>query len=178
MDTLEQLKYPVGRYEKPVNYTEAQRDEWIKNIQELPTKLRHAVAGLSDEQLDTPYREEGWTVRQVVHHVADSHMNAFIRLKLTLTEDKPVIKPYKEDRFARLADTVDAPIALSLTILDALHSRWMLTLNALHDDDFHRIYIHPEYGKEFTIEESIALYSWHSRHHVAHITSLKDRMGW
>ncbi len=178
MEDLEKLKYPVGKFERPTNFTKEQRDAWIKTIEELPAKLRKAVDGLSDEQLDTPYRPDGWTVRQVVHHMADSHMNAFIRLKLALTEDKPIIKPYQEALWANLPDSVCAPVDLSLNILESLHKRWVITLNATKEEDFDRIFIHPQYNREFILKENVALYAWHCGHHLAHILNLKKRMGW
>jgi len=139
--------------------------------------LRAAVAGLTPQQIDTPYRPEGWTVRQVVHHVPESHMNAYIRFKLALTEDDPVVKPYDEAAWARLPDIPGTPIETSLTLLDALHDRWVRVIRLLDDSGFKRKFRHPEIG-EVTLERNLALYAWHGKHHVAHITSLRDRMGW
>jgi uncharacterized damage-inducible protein DinB len=139
--------------------------------------MRTAVAGLSDEQLNTPYRPEGWTVRQVVHHVPESHMNSYVRFKLALTEEEPTIKPYFEDRWAQLDDANQAPVGLSLDLLDALHGRWVWFLRSLKDADFQRTFRHPELGT-VSLDRNIALYAWHGRHHVAHITSLRERMGW
>ena len=178
MEDLETLKYPVGKFAWPTTFSKELHSEWIKTIEELPAKLRKEVAGMSNEQLDTPYRPDGWTVRQVVHHMADSHMNAFTRLKLTLTEDRPVIKPYAEALWANMPDSVCAPIELSLNLLDGLHQRWVITLNATKEEDFERIFIHPQHNREFKLKENLALYAWHCRHHLAHITALKARMGW
>jgi uncharacterized damage-inducible protein DinB len=139
--------------------------------------MRTAVAGLSDEQLNTPYRPAGWTVRQVVHHVPESHMNSYVRFKLALTEEEPTIKPYFEDRWAQLDDANQAPVGLSLDLLDALHGRWVWFLRSLKDADFQRTFRHPELGT-VSLDRNIALYAWHGRHHVAHITSLRERMGW
>jgi hypothetical protein len=178
MEDLEHLKYPVGRFQKPSELCKEHRAGWIKIIEELPEKLKKEVSGLSDAQLDTPYRPEGWTVRQTIHHFADSHINAFIRFKLALTEDKPIIKPYFEDKFAKLPDTAKAPIESSLNILDGIHKRFTILLNSMTDEDFERKYIHPELGREISLKENLALYAWHSKHHLAHITKLKKRMGW
>jgi uncharacterized damage-inducible protein DinB len=139
--------------------------------------MRTAVQGLSDEQLNTPYRPEGWTVRQVVHHVPESHLNSYIRFKLAITEDEPTIKPYFEDRWAKLDDANTAPVELSLNLLDALHERWVWFLRSLKEGDFQRTFRHPEMGT-VSLDKNIALYAWHGRHHVAHVTSLRERMGW
>ena len=144
---------------------------------ETPALLREVVRELSAAQLDTPYRPEGWTVRQVVHHVADSHMNSYVRFRLALTEDEPMVKPYREDLWAKLNDAHSAPVELSLNLLDSLHQRWMLLLNNLGPEELARTFRHPEMGL-MTIERNVALYAWHGRHHVAHITSLKSRMAW
>jgi hypothetical protein len=133
---------------------------------------------MTEAQLDTPYRDSGWTVRQVLHHVPDSHMNAYIRFKWTLTEDTPTIKPYFEERWANLEDTRVTPVDISMNMLDALHQRWVLLMKAMKDDDFKRIYIHPQYGKQFSLEGVLGLYAWHGKHHLAHITKLKERMRW
>jgi uncharacterized damage-inducible protein DinB len=139
--------------------------------------MRAAVARLTDEQLDTPYRDGGWTVRQVVHHVPESHLNSYVRFKLALTEHEPTIKPYFEDRWAELEDARTAPIELSLNLLDAVHGRWVWFLRSLKPTDFERAFQHPDLGK-VTLDKNVALYAWHGRHHVAHITSLRERMGW
>ena len=170
------LRYPVGEFKPAEKYTEDERRRFISEIEEAPARLRAAVEGLSDEQLDTPYREGGWTVRQVVHHVPDSHMNGLIRLKLALTEDEPMVKTYMEDRWAELADAKAAP-DVSLTLLDAVHQRWMMVWRSLTEDQFARKFRHPEWGT-FKVEQHLALYAWHGRHHVGHITSLRERSGW
>jgi uncharacterized damage-inducible protein DinB len=156
---------------------ETQRGNLIEGIALAPTRLRAAVEKLSPEQLDTPYRPDGWTVRQVVHHLPDSHLNAYTRLKLALTEEEPTIKPYDEGRWAELADARRAPIEVSLSLFEALHHRWVLLLRGLPAADFARTFRHPELGV-FTIDKQLALYEWHGRHHVAHITTLRERMGW
>ena len=174
--TANDLRYPLGRF-TPVAPSAARRSADIADIAALPQKIRAAVAGLDDRQLDTPYRPGGWTVRQLVHHVADSHMNGFIRVKLALTEDHPTIKPYDENAWARLADA-RLPIDLSLDILDGLHPRWAEVCNAMLADEFGRTFVHPEHGRVFTLDEHTQNYGWHSRHHVRHITALREREGW
>ncbi|HXX00484.1 MAG TPA: bacillithiol transferase BstA [Candidatus Acidoferrales bacterium] len=169
--------YPVGKFTYSGPLTETQRQEAISAIAETPANLRAAVKGLSDAQLDTPYREGGWTVRQVVHHVPDSHLNSYIRFKLALTEDEPTIKPYFEDRWADLADTKATPIEVSLTLLESLHDRWVRLLRSLKPEDWKRAFRHPELGA-MTLEKTLALYQWHGRHHVAHITELRKQRGW
>ena len=170
-------RYPVGRFVRPLSVSPTERAANIRQIAELPSQLRAAVNGLVDRQLATPYREGGWNVRQVVHHVADSHMNSFIRFRLALTENEPTIKPYDEAACAELADSRTSPIELSLTLLDSLHARWIIMLESMSDADFARSFRHPEIDL-VTLEVNTALYAWHSRHHVAHITSLRERMGW
>ena len=170
-------RYPIGRFSYDGPFNDAKRQEALQNIAETPANLRAAVKGLSDSQLDTPYRDGGWTVRQVVHHVPDSHLNSYMRFKLALTEDEPTIKPYAEDRWAELADTKATPIEVSLTLLDSLHNRWVRLLGSLKGDDWKRTFRHPELGA-VTLEKNLALYSWHGRHHVAHITELRKRMNW
>jgi len=169
--------YPVGKFTYSGPLTETQRQEAISAIAETPANLRAAVKGLSDAQLDTPYREGGWTVRQVVHHVPDSHLNSYIRFKLALTEDEPTIKPYFEDRWADLADTKATPVEVSLTLLESLHNRWVRLLRSLKPEDWKRAFRHPELGA-MTLEKTLALYQWHGRHHVAHITELRKQRGW
>ncbi|MBA3665336.1 MAG: putative metal-dependent hydrolase, partial [Bacteroidetes bacterium] len=171
--TLEQLKYPIGKFVAPATYSAEFISECISEIEKFPSLLKKEVSNLSDEQLDTPYRPEGWTIRQVVHHCADSHMNGLTRFKLTLTEDLPTIKPYRENLFAELADTLTMGIPPSLIAIEGIHARWAVLLKSLNDTHFHRKYIHPEYKKEFSLHEATALYSWHCKHHLAHITSLK-----
>ena len=157
--------------------TEAGRRDLIESIARAPAKLRAAVEGLSPEQLDTPYRPDGWTVRQVVHHLPDSHLNAYIRFRLALTEDEPAIKTYEQERWAELEDARTAPVDLSLALLESLHRRWALLLRALPPAAFARTFRHPELGV-VTLDQQVRLYEWHGRHHVAHVNSLKQRMGW
>lgn len=167
-------RYPIGEFDL-ANFTD--RSANLRTIAELPAKVGAAVNGLTDEQLDTPYRDGGWTVRQTVHHIADSHMNSQIRFKLALTEDEvPTIKPYYEDRWAELGD-MKLPVDVSLKLIDAIHTRWSALLDSMTDADFHKTFIHPETG-EWTLDGALALYAWHSKHHTGHITSLRDRMGW
>ncbi len=171
------LRYPIGEFKFAGPLTSETRQELIGKIAETPARLRAAVAGLTADQLDTPYREGGWTVRQVVHHVPESHMNSYIRFKLAITEEEPTIKPYFEDRWAQLDDASEAPIELSLDLLDSLHGRWVWFLRSLKEADFQRSFLHPELGS-VSLDKNVALYAWHGRHHVAHITSLRERMGW
>jgi hypothetical protein len=171
------LRYPVGPFEFEGTLSNGQRQNLIDQIAATPEKMRAAVEGLSDEQLNTPYRPEGWTVRQVVHHVPESHMNSYVRFKLAMTEDEPTIKPYFEDRWAQLDDANQAPIGLSLDLLDTLHGRWVWFLRSLKAPDFQRTFRHPELGV-VSLDKNVALYAWHGRHHVAHITSLRERRGW
>ena len=170
-------RYPIGKFYFEGPLSEDQKRACIRDIAQTPERLRAAVSGLSPEQLDTPYREGGWTVRQVVHHVPDSHMNAYVRWKLALTEDEPTIKPYAEDRWAELADTRSTPIEVSLTLLDSLHTRWVLLLRSLGPEDWKRNFRHPELGI-VSLEKNLAIYAWHGKHHVAHVTELRKRMGW
>ena len=172
------LRYPIGPFDwKPGDTTDDQRRQQICNIEMAPARIRAAVEGLSPEQLDTPYRPGGWTVRQVVHHLPDSHLNAYTRFRLALTEDEPTIKPYDENRWAQLEDARTAPVEISLALLDGLHQRWVLLLRSLQAADFARIFRHPELGV-VGLDRNLALYAWHGRHHEAHITSLRQRMGW
>jgi uncharacterized damage-inducible protein DinB len=174
--TLDDLRFPLGRFRPPAEGDAASRAGHIQTLRELPERLTEAVAGLDDSQLDTPYRDGGWTVRQAVHHVFDSHANSYIRFKLALTEDWPTIKPYDEAAWAELADS-RLPQEVSLRLIAALHERWVFLLESLSDADFARGYVHPESGRQ-TLDQVLALYDWHSRHHTAHITSLRSRMGW
>ena len=170
-------RYPIGKFHYDGPLTTEQKQTFLDEVARTPASLRAAIKGLSDYQLDTPYREGGWTVRQVVHHVPDSHMNSYVRFKLALTEDEPTIKPYAEDRWAKLADTKATPVEVSLTLLDSLHDRWVRLLRSLSPDDWKRTFRHPELGP-MTLEKTLALYAWHGRHHVAHITELRKRMSW
>src|ERR1044071_4776544 len=172
----EDLRYPVGKFDKSTVGPDRRADH-VQVITDLPWKIRAAVNGLSEERLDTLYRPGGWTARQTVHHVADSHMNSYVRFKLALTEDEtPTIVPYYEDRWAELADS-KLPVETSLGIIDGIHARWATFLNAMSPDDFEKTFRHPETG-DWTLDGALALYAWHSRHHTAHITHLRDREGW
>lgn len=171
------LRYPIGRFHPPAATTADTRSAQIEILRLLPERLRAAVSGLGQAQLDTPYREGGWTVRQVVHHLADSHANSFIRFKLALTEDWPTIKPYDEAAWAQLPDSRTLAIDGSLVFLDALHARWVALLQSFTAADFDRGYVHPENGRQ-TLGLALAIYAWHSRHHTAHITSLRERKKW
>jgi uncharacterized damage-inducible protein DinB len=170
-------RFPIGKFSYDGPFTEERKQAFLDDIARTPANLRAAVKGLSDSQLDTPYRAGGWTVRQVVHHVPDSHLNSYVRFKLALTEDEPTIKPYAENRWAELADTKATPVEVSLTLLESLHDRWVRLLRSLEPEDWKRTFRHPELGT-VTLEKTLALYAWHGRHHVSHITSLRDREGW
>lgn len=170
-------RYPIGKFTFNGPPDEEQRKKFIADVEQTPANLRAAVQGLSLQQLETPYRDGGWTVRQVVHHVPDSHLNAYIRFKLALTEDEPTIKPYMENLWAELEDSRSTPLEVSLALLDSLHSRWVRLLRSLKTEDWKRAFRHPELGI-VPLEKNLALYSWHGRHHVAHITELRKRMGW
>jgi len=169
-------RFPIGKFRR-AEANLSDHDASLAVLAALPENLRAAIAGLSAVQLDTPYRDGGWTVRQLIHHIADSHMNACIRIRLALTEDWPTIKPYNEKLWAELPDSRTAPPDISLRLIDALHYRWVLLLRNLSGDQWQRGYIHPENGRQ-SIAEAVALYDWHSRHHTAHITELRKRMGW
>lgn len=170
------LRYPIGTFNEPPVIRFEQINQWIKEIEEAPACLRIAVEGLSDTQLDTPYRPDGWTLRQVVHHIPDSHMNSYIRFKWALTEEEPTIRPYYEDKWAELPDSKLA-IEVSLNMLDSLHERWTKLLHSLDSAALDRTFIHPESG-EVKLSAAIGMYAWHGNHHIAHITSLRERMGW
>jgi uncharacterized damage-inducible protein DinB len=170
-------RYPVGKYEEPAKVTPELRARAIQEIAATPDKLRAAVKGLNDAQLDTPYREGGWTVRQVVHHVADSHMNSYVRFRLALTETQPTIKPYEESAWAKLEDAAHAPIEVSLRLIEPLHERWVRLLRSLKPEEFSRTFRHPEHGAR-TIDWLLFLYEWHGKHHTAHITDLRKQKGW
>ncbi len=174
MDDLE-LRYPVGKFRPEAEPTPEHRAAWIGEIAALPGQLRTAVAGLTPEQWDTPYRRGGWTVRQVVHHLPDSHLNAYTRFKLALTEAEPTIKPYDEAKWAELPDTTTTPPEVSLMLLEVLHQRWVVLLQALSPVDFARTLRHPEQERVLTLDTMLALYAWHGRHHVAHITVVRER---
>jgi len=174
---MNDLRYPIGTFHFDGSLTEEQKKTCLDEIAGTPANLRSAVKGLSDAQLDTPYRAGGWTVRQVVHHVPDSHLNSYVRFKLALTEDEPTIKPYAEDRWAELADTKSTPIEVSLTLLESLHDRWVRLLRSLSTEDWKRTFRHPDLGA-MNLEKTLALYAWHGRHHVSHVTELRKREGW
>lgn len=169
-------KYPIGKFQLEEDITESMTEGWINEIEELPRLLQEAVKDLDNEQLDTPYRSGGWTVRQVVHHLADSHMNAYIRFKLALTEESPLIKPYEEGKWAELPDN-KLPVGISLSLLEALHIRWVKLLRSLSPADLEKTFIHPDLGN-VSVGENIGIYAWHSRHHLAHITNLCIRKDW
>ena len=176
--TNEDLRYPIGKFSAPAEITPQKRVAYLQEIEALPASMRAVVAGLTDKQLDTPYREGGWTVRQVVHHVPDSHLNSYVRFRWTLTEDQPTIKAYYEDRWAELPDASSAPIEPSLQLLEALHQRWLLLLRAMDDEAYTRTLVHPQTQKVIRLDTMLAMYAWHGKHHVAHIQSLKDRKEW
>ena len=172
------LRYPIGKFSILGDITPARRTEWIAEIADAPARFREAVHGLTDAQLDTPYRPGGWTVRQVVHHVPDSHLNAYVRIRLALTEDTPTIKPYEEARWAELPDARTLPVEASLALLEGLHVRWVGLLRGLGAAEGARQFHHPEHGRLITVDELIAMYAWHGEHHIAHVTSLRARNGW
>ncbi|MET3695894.1 DinB family protein [Bacillus oleivorans] len=169
-------KYPIGKFTFNGDFSQSVLEEWIRDIEKLPHLVREAVQDLSQEQLDTPYRQGGWTIRQVVHHLADSHMNAYIRIKLAITEHNPTIKPYEEAEWAKLPD-YELPIDVSLKLLESLHQRWAYLLRNLKPDDLEKTFNHPDSGKN-SIHLSIGTYSWHGKHHLAHITNLLQSKGW
>jgi hypothetical protein len=177
MTDLDSLRYPIGPFIPPASSMVGIRAAHIETLRLLPSRLRAAIAGLNETQLETPYREGGWTVRQVVHHVGDSHANAYIRFKLALTEDWPAIKPYDEAAWERLPDSRALPVENSLGFVEVLHGNWVALLDKLTDEDFRKGYVHPERGRQ-SLTDALALYDWHSRHHTAHITSLRVRMAW
>ncbi|MGC2297835.1 MAG: putative metal-dependent hydrolase [Acidobacteriaceae bacterium] len=171
------LRYPIGGPRRAASFTAQERSAAIEGIRQLPQGLRSAVAALSEEQLETPYRPGGWTVRQLVHHVADSHMNAYVRTRLALTEEWPMVKSYDEKLWAELSDARIAPIDTSLHLIEGLHARWAILLRSLTGDQWQRGYEHSDNGRQ-SLAEAVALYAWHSRHHTAHIVELRKRMGW
>lgn len=178
MAVTDKWRYPIGTFAKPDIFSKEIMMHYIQTIADFPDKLKKEVLHLTEAQLNTPYRFEGWTIRQVVHHCADSHMNAFIRCKLALTENQPVIKPYQEDRWAELTDSKNMPIDPSLIFLDALHTRWVVLLQSLTEEDFERAFVHPEHGKTIQLKENTGMYAWHCNHHLAHITALKKAKEW
>jgi uncharacterized damage-inducible protein DinB len=172
---MEDLKYPIGKFQFPGNYTSEQRKELIQEIALVPQKLKEAIEGFTDKQFQMQYRPGGWTAKQVVNHLADSHMNGYIRFKLALTEDSPTIKLYEQDKWVRLADTLESPINSSVVLIEALHTKWVNLLNSLTEADFQKIIIHPENGV-MPLARLLGLYAWHGKHHVAHIVGLRNRM--
>ncbi|MEJ7812742.1 MAG: YfiT family bacillithiol transferase [Gemmatimonadaceae bacterium] len=177
MPNVHDLRYPIGRFERPATLSAEARGQCIEHVSATPGSLWAAVEGLSAEQLDTPYRPGGWTVRQLIHHMPDSHLNAYTRFKLALTEHEPTIKPYEEARWAELPDSRETPTETSLALLDALHERWGILLRHMTEADFARRLRHPESGLQ-SLDQLLALYAWHGRHHVAHVKGLRDREGW
>ena len=175
---LELLRYPVGKFTDPGSFNPLKIKGFIDNIEKFPSAISSEVMSLSEEQLDTPYRPDGWTVRQVVHHVADSHINSYCRFKLAMTEDNPTIKPYLEERWAETPDGKTANITISLNLLSALHVRWVMFMRTFKDEDYSRTFHHPQHNKDLSLWYALALYDWHCRHHLAHITSLKKRNNW
>lgn len=178
MVLIEKLKYPIGQFILPPELSKEMTEKHVIDISSFPMKLKNEVESLSDFQLDTQYRPDGWTIRQLVNHCADSHMNSFIRVKLALTEESPTIKPYFEDRWAELADSKSISISASLKIIEGVHQRWVFLLNNLTEVELNKLFIHPQSSKEIKIIESIALYSWHCNHHLAQIINLKTSKGW
>lgn len=176
--TLEQLRFPIGNFIAPAAYTSEYLANCIGEIESFPERLKKEVERLNDDQLDTPYRPGGWTIRQVIHHCADSHMNCLIRMKWALTEDRPTIKFYYEDRWTDMQDEKNMPIAASMLLLEGLHQRMTYLMKSLSEEELQRSLIHPEHGKEFRLEEIIGIYAWHGNHHLAHITQLKKRQQW
>jgi len=177
MTESDDLRYPIGRFHAPSSDDAATRAAQIETLRRLPDHLQAAVRGLNDAQLDTPYRPGGWTVRQLVHHIADSHANSYVRFKLALTEDWPTIKPYDEAAWAELSDSRTLPIDVSLALIASLHTRWVSMLESLDDTDFQKGYKHPESGPQ-NLARALAIYDWHSRHHTAHIINLRSRQNW
>jgi hypothetical protein len=175
---LEQLKYPIGKHRYAGSLSPQQLEQCLNAIAVLPEKLKNEVAHLSAAQLDTPYRPGGWTVRQVVHHLGDSHMNALIRFKLALTEDRPTIKPYLEAAWSAMDDNLHMAVEPGLDLVAALHARWMVLLRGLTPAQLQRSYLHPQYNKEYSLEEAVSAYAWHGNHHLAHITGLKKKNHW
>ncbi len=170
---MEDLQYPIGKFSYPTEFTSADIEQWIADIEKLPETFNIVAGSMSEDELNTRYRPDGWTSRQVIHHVADSHMNAYVRFKWVLTEESPTIKAYFEDRWAELQDTQDTPITTSLTLLTTLHERWVALMRSLTFEDFHKFYVHPEYGKQYTLGAAAKLYAWHGKHHLAHLQIVK-----
>lgn len=178
MDKLESKKYPIGKFESPKKITDADITHHLKTLKDFPKRLKHLVENLTDDQLDTPYRKDGWKVRQVIHHLADSHLNSFIRFKLALTEDNPTIKPYDQNQWAELQDSFSMGIDSSLKILEGLHKRWVYELKCLTNKEFEHTFYHPEQKVNINLKESLALYAWHCNHHFQHIKNLIKENNW
>ena len=177
METVANLSYPIGKF-SPQPFSESLKEQWLADIKFLPNALENAVNNLDEQQLHTPYRDGGWTVHQLVHHIADSHMNAYIRFKLGYTEENPTIRPYEEKLWAQTSDVQKLPINISITLLHALHQRWYEFLKDLSTNDWQKTIYHPAQQKQLTLWDLLGTYSWHSRHHTAHINNLRERMGW
>ena len=177
-ENIDQLQYPIGKFQTPQEISKEDRERYIQTIRELPQKLREAVNGLNVEQLDTQYREGGWTLRQVVHHLADSHTNANIRFRLALTEDHPTVKGYLEAHWAELSDARHLPVEVSLKILEGTHQRWTHLMSSMTDEEWKRTFFHSQYNRTSALDSTLALYAWHSKHHVAHISALRARKNW
>ena len=175
---LQKLRYPIGKFENPTHISKEQITAWISVLEEFPNRLKTLVNDLSDEQLETPYRPEGWTVRQTVHHVSDSHHHSYSRFKWALTEDKPLIKAYYEERWAELEDSKSGPIAISLQHLQVIHTKLVYLLKHMNAEDFEKSFIHPETNKQVSLKQNLGIYAWHSNHHYAHIENLLKRKGW
>ena len=175
---MESLQYPIGRFVRPVEVSEEEISRAIVIISEFPDKIQRAVENLDDEQLDTPYRPDGWTIRQVVHHCADSHMNAYMRFKLALTEETPTIKPYAQTRWASLIDSQVLPPDISIVIIKGIHARWVTIMDGMSDEEWDRRLIHPDQGAAQSLKQVVRMYEWHSEHHLAHVTGLIERMNW
>ena len=174
---MQGLRYPIGKYE-PQPFSEDLKNQWLQEIAQLPDNLEQAIANLNETQLQTPYRDGGWTVQQLVHHIADSHLNSYIRFKLALTENNPTITPYDEKLWAELNDVKTVPVSVSVDLLRALHRRWISALKDLSADDWNKAFYHPQQQKETTLWTALGIYAWHGKHHAAHITALRERMGW
>lgn len=174
---MQDPRYPIGKYESQP-FSAKQKEEWLADIEFLPLELENAILNLDEQQLNTPYRDGGWTLRQVVHHVADSHMNALIRFKLGLTENNPTIKPYLENEWANLNDVTEVPINVSLTILFGIHKRWLAVLKNITDEEWNRTLVHPEHNRQMSLWYSLGLYAWHGKHHTAHIKQLREQKSW
>lgn len=174
-EVLEKLKYPIGKFSSPLEFSQGDIDKWLREIEDLPSLCKTEMMDFTEEMLETPYRSEGWTARQVIHHIVDSHINAYIRFKLALTEELPSIKPYSESKWAELPDAKMGHPELSLALLDSLHKRWALLLRSMKDEDYNKKYFHPESKKEFQLRTALALYAWHGRHHLEHIRIVKRK---